>query len=203
MEKTKIQKLYENEKSRSFVNHLINSYLPVHKIHKVFVFEDDKPTHKCCICNKKLISINEIFSSVKDNKDEFMKTFISSMKKHVKGEAITIDDNPYVKIIGKDKILAYTGEKTNTYMCHACSQDLLNMVQYAMLCGDTNINYQVNKMRRTELFDTFKNNPSLDESDVNTVERIQKKVEKTSNHKATFGDLEVLQQLKKKMETKN
>jgi hypothetical protein len=74
------------------------------------------------------------------------------------------------------------------------------MVQTGILRGDKNINYQVNKMKRNTLFNSFTSSPSLNPTEIKVVENIQQKVEKSPRHKATFGDLEVLQQLKKKME---
>jgi hypothetical protein len=66
--------------------------------------------------------------------------------------------------------------------------------------GDKNITYQVNKMKRTAMFDSFTSNPALNTDEIQVVEKIEKKIENNPKHVATFGDLEVLQQLKKKME---
>jgi hypothetical protein len=69
-----------------------------------------------------------------------------------------------------------------------------------LLMEDKNIVYQVKKMQRGQMFSSFTSSPSLNPSEVKVVEKIQKKIENNPKHVTTFGDLEVLQQLKKKME---
>jgi hypothetical protein len=194
--KTKVQELYENPKAKGFVNHLIRAYLPVNKIEKVWGWEKN---HKrtCNVCGQKLVSVGELLEAVK--KPEFMENFIDNMKKSVNGEEIKREDNPYLKAVGTDKVQGYTGQKTDTCMCHQCCQDLLNLVTNGMLCGDKNLNYQVNQMRRDEVFNHFSESPNLVEQDKKKVEDIKKKVDKDRKI-TTFGDLEALQELKKKME---
>jgi hypothetical protein len=75
------------------------------------------------------------------------------------------------------------------------------MVQTGLLMDDKNIVWLINRMRRTEVFDVFKNSEKLSTDDKKEVERIEKKVERSEEKKiTTFGDLEVLQKLKAKME---
>lgn len=194
--KTKIQELYENPKSKGFVNHLIRSYLPVNKIEKVWDWEE-KQKHSCSVCGQKLVSVVELFAATQ--KPEFMENFIEGIKKDLNGEKRTRDDNPYVKAIGKDKVMGFTGKKTDTCMCHQCCEDLLDLTQTGILMGDKNINYQVNQMRRDEVFNHFSENPKLDDVEKEQVKEIKKRVDKKKGI-TTFGDLQVLQDLKKKME---
>ncbi len=197
--KTKIEELYENEKSRGFVNHLIHAYLPLYKVTKVWVFEDKKPVHKCSICGQNLIDIETVFQRVAKSK-EFAGEFVDQLRKDLDGKPVKYEDRFMVKHITQGAVMAWTGEKTTTHLCQQCVQDLLNMVQTGIIMGDKNINYQVNKMRRNTFFESFTSSPSLNPTEIKVVENIQEKVEKAPQHKATFGDLEVLQQLKKKME---
>jgi hypothetical protein len=55
-------------------------------------------------------------------------------------------------------------------------------------------------MQRGQMFSSFISSPSLNSNEIKVVEKIEKKVENNPQHKVTFGDLEVLQNLKKKME---
>jgi hypothetical protein len=196
--KTKIQELYENEKAKGFVNHLIRAYLPVHKIEKVW---DWKPAqkHKCNVCEQKLVSVGELFSVTQS--ETFKKDFVDNLKKMMSGEVKKPEDNPYVKAIGKDKVMGFTGQKTDTCMCNQCCQDLLDMTMTGVLMGDKNINYQMKQMQRDEVFDTFEESPNLDKQDKQKAKEIKKKVDK-DRVVTTFGDLEALQELKKKMESK-
>lgn len=194
--KTKIQELYENPKSKGFVNHLIRSYLPVHKIDKVWEWEKNKKP-VCNVCGHKLVSVGELMGAI--HKPEFMENFMENMKKQVNGETIKPEDNPYVKAIGKDKVLGFTGVKTDTCMCRQCCDDLLNMVTTNMLCGDNNITYQVNQMQRDEAFKPMFESPAIDDEAKEKLKEIKKRVDKDKKI-TTFGDLQVLQDLKKKME---
>lgn len=195
--KTKVQELYENEKSKGFVNHLIRAYLPIHKISKVWDWEKGQK-HKCSVCGQKLISIGELMEATR--KPEFMETFMDNMKKMVNEEEIKREDNPYIKVVGKDKVQGFTGQKTDTCMCMRCSQDLLNLVTNGMLCGDKNLNYQVKQMQRDSVFQQFDDSPAIDDEAKAKVKEIKKRVDKDKKI-TTLGDLQVLQDLKKKMES--
>lgn len=198
MKKSKIEELYENEKAKGFVNHLIRAYLPTAKIMKIWEFKSGQK-HVCNVCGQKLVSITETLEKLQTNKDEFMKSFMDSIKKDLDGETQTREDNPYVKIIGKDKVLGMTGEKTDTCMCMRCCQDLLHLVQNGMLMGDKNLNYQVKQMQRDVVFKKFDESPAIDDEAKKQVKEIKKRVDKDRKI-TTLGDLQVLQDLKKKME---
>jgi len=194
--KTKVQELYENPKAKGFVNHLIRAYLPIHKISKVWDWEKGQ-SHKCNVCGQKLISIAELMEATR--KPEFMETFMDNMKKMVNEEEIKREDNPYIKVVGKDKVQGFTGQKTDTCMCMRCCQDLLDLTQTGILMGDKNINYQVNQMKRDMVFNTFQESSKLDDEDKKKANEIKKRVDK-DRKVTTFGDLQALQDLKKKME---
>lgn len=198
MEKTKIEQLYENEKARGFVNHLIHAYLPINKVTKVWAFEKNKP-HKCSICSHELIDIETVFERIQTSKD-FAGEFVYEIRKDFEGKPTKFEDRFMVKHVTKGAVMAWTGEKTDTMLCQSCVQDLLNMVQMGILTGEKNITYQVNKMQRGQMFSSFTSSSFLNDDEIKVVEKIEKKIENNPQHKATFGDLEVLQQLKKKME---
>jgi len=192
----KIQELYENEKSRGFVNHLIRSYLPIHKIEKVWDWEKNQ-THACNVCGQKLVSIGELFNVTQT--EQFKQDFIEGIKKDLNGESKTRDDNPYIRALGKDKVQGFTAEKTDTCMCMQCCQDLLDLTQTGMLMGDKNLVYQVKQMQRDEVFKHFDDSPAIDDEAKKEVKEIKKRVDKDRKI-TTLGDLQVLQDLKKKME---
>lgn len=196
--KTKIQELYENEKSKGFVNHLIRAYLPVNKIEKLWDWKKGQK-HACNVCGQKLASIGELFSVTQT--EEFKQAFIEGIKKDLNGEPRKREDNPYVQALGKDKVLGFTGQKTDTCMCQRCCQDLLDLTQTGILMGDKNINYQVNQMQRDAVFKEFDDSPAIDDEAKKKVKEIKKRVDKDRKI-TTFGDLEALQELKKKMEGK-
>lgn len=197
--KTAIEKLYDDEKSRGFVNHLIHAYLPVFKVTKVWEFEDKKPYHKCSVCNQALIDIETVFARVQKSK-EFAGEFVDQIKKDIQGKPTKYEERFEVKHITQGAVMAWTGEKTNTALCNQCVQDLLNLVTTGLLMGDKNITYQVNKMKRNSAFSSFTSSSALNPSEIKVVEQIQKKVETNKKHVVTLGDFGVLQELKAKME---
>lgn len=197
--KTKIQELYEAEKSRGFVNHLMHAYLPIYKMTKVWQFEDKKPVHKCSVCGRELIDIETVFARVQKSQ-EFAGEFVDEIRKDVEGKPVKFEDRFMVKHVTRGAVMAWTGEKTTSTICQQCAQDLLDLVTTGLLRDDKNITYQVNKMKRRTMFESFTSSPALNPSEVQMVQKIEKKVENNPKHVATFGDLEVLQQLKKKME---
>ena len=89
-EKTVIEKLYEDPKSKGFINHLITSYLPIYKSEKVWSFED-KSSHKCNVCHHDLIDsetvLNRMYSS-----EEYKKEFVDQMRKDIDGEETLRED---------------------------------------------------------------------------------------------------------------
>lgn len=197
--KTKIQELYEGEKSRGFVNHLMHAYLPIYKMTKVWQFEDKKPSHRCSICGCDLIDIETVFTRVQKSQ-EFAGEFVDEIRKDIEGKPVKFEERFMVKHVTHGAVMAWTGEKTTTVICQQCGQDLLNLVTTGLLMDDKNIAYQVNKMKRTAMFDSLTSSPALNPTEVKMVEKIEKKIENNPKHVPTFGDLEVLQNLKKKME---
>lgn len=198
-EKTPIEKLYDDPKSKNFVNHLINAYLPIYKSTKVLEFEDKKE-HKCNVCNQDLIDAGTVFQRIHGSKD-FMEDSMSQLIKSVKGEEIPREERAMIKHITHGAIMAWTGKETTTYLCLNCIENLLSLVTNGLLREDKNIVWIINKMKRSEVFNHFKENPLLDREEKEKVEQIQKNIEKKKV--VTFGDLEVLQKLKAKMEAES
>ena len=173
--KTKIQQIYDNPKAKGFVNHLISAYVPVNKICKVFSFEKNhNKEHICDICKTALLSIDEVMFNMQQKRDEITKDFVQSLKDQVNGKP---SENAFAKHAANGKILAFTGKKTDTIICHSCAQDLLEMVTSNLLMGDKNIEWKLNQTRRQEMFDTFDESPSLDPEEKSRVKKIAKKVE--------------------------
>jgi hypothetical protein len=195
-EKTAIQKLYEDPKSKNFVNHLIRAYLPISKPTKVWAFEDKKP-HKCNVCNHDLIDVGTVMGGIMTS-EEYMKDTIDQMRREVcDGEVIPREEKAVIKHITHGAILAWQGEKTTTYLCADCIKALLDMVTTGILMGDKNIIWLTNQMRRDQVFTHFKESTKLNDTEKEEVKAIEKKAEKK---KMTFADLGVLQGLKEKLE---
>lgn len=195
-EKTAIQKLYEDPKSKNFVNHLIRAYLPINKPTKVWEFEDKK-THKCNVCSHDLIDLGTVLGRMHESGDEYMKDTIDQMRRGLEGEEIPREEHAVIKHLTHGAIMAWQGEKTTTYLCADCIKQILDMVTNGILSGDKNIVWITKQMQRDQVFTHFKESPVLNPEEKEKVEVIKKQADKK---KMTFGDLDVLQQLKAKME---
>jgi hypothetical protein len=195
-EKTAIQKLYEDPKSKNFVNHLIRAYLPINKPQKVWEFEDKKP-HKCNVCSHDLIDLGTVLGRMQSAGDEYMKDSIDQMRRGLDGEEIPREEHAVIKHLTHGAIMAWQGEKTTTFLCADCIKQILDMVTTGILMGDKNIVWITKQMQRDQVFTHFKESPKLDDKEKEEVKEIQKHADKK---KMTFADLGVLQQLKAKME---
>lgn len=167
----KFNNLYAQNKSRSFVLHLVRAYLPVHKVKKYWgnydggdVVKEEKI--RCACCGHPLASIEEIWSkTVADQKvmEDQMKYFFDSIRNPQAHEEDIRNDVPIVKAIG-GKLQAFTGDKTETKMCLQCIKDLLEFTQHKILTGDKQINFAIKKEMAKEFPDAL-----------NTIEDIQAK----------------------------
>ena len=202
-EQNAVQKLYAEPKAKGFVNHLIGAYLPIHKSSKVWNFKSGQK-HKCNICGVALLDIQEAFNNLSKNDEKLREEFAPFIQKQVNGEEIKLEEHPFYKYITKGKVQAWTGEKTDTVLCQKCVEDLFHLVQNGLLRDDKNMTWRVNKLRREQVFDVFKESPVLNPGEKDQVEKIEKRVERSPDKKiTTFGDLKALQDLKAKMEEEN
>jgi len=192
----KIQELYDDPKSKGFVTHLIRAYLPVYKSVKMWEFKKNQKPF-CNVCNHKLIGLGEVLGGMYGlDKEEMQGDFAKFIRDELSGKET--GPNPMLKHL-KGRILAWTGEKTDTCLCLECIQDLLKVFLFAISDGDKHMVWLSNQMQRDQVFQTFDESPSLNEDEKDQVKEIKKKVDKDKKI-TTFGDLKVLQELKKKME---
>lgn len=196
--KTPIEKFYENPKSKGFINHLIKSYLPVQKCKKFWDFKKGQK-HKCNVCNQKLISISECLIGLNEKQKEIKEEFSEFINKTISNDNIKREDNPYIKHVIGNKVLGWTGEKTDTTLCLKCIKELLYLVQTGILSGDKNLIWISRKIATDDYFNNIHKKLNFG-GDNKKVKEIQNKVNKKK--KVTFGDLEVLKDLKKKLEKK-
>lgn len=140
----KIDKLYQDKKSRNFVLHLIKSYMPLSNVHKVFVKPVDMKNFRCVITNNKLISVDEIFEII--NSEEYKESFIDDLKYNI-GLQKDSEDNKESSIVKftDNRIIGYQGKSTTTYMCQVAIECLHEWVKIKILKGDKTINWTLNK----------------------------------------------------------
>lgn len=190
----KIEDLFTNQKSSKFLTHLMHSYLPTSKVNVVLDKPSSKHQHKCAITGVKLVSYNEaatIFQNQMNDLEAFKQSLI--IKLDSDGNTITGESPFKEKLNGR--ILGYTGEETNTYLCKEAIEALLNWTMSKMLKGDKKINFIVKKLNLNN------NSPKSSKpktSKPKSYNKIPKQPIKSSS--TTLGDFQALKDLKAKME---
>lgn len=181
-----LNKLLANPNSKNFLNHLIRSYIPLSNTEKVM--EIQKQDMECCITKKPLESVNEILSTLKT--EEAKKEFFSDM-----GNMFENNNETCITNLTNLK-LGLKGKNTDTYISCIALQELYNWVINKVAESDKHIIWLLGKENRT--FFINKANPNK------VVEPIKKDETKKKNQliKSTYtlGDLNVLQELRKKFD---
>lgn len=183
----KLDNLYRNENSKKFIDHLIKSYIPKSKIEKVV--EKPKGRFRCAITNVKLVAIEDVFKEIGEDKEK-QNQFIE----HVSS---LLDDSvkPAPKLdIFKTNSLALTAKSTDTFLSQEAFHIFFKWIQKKMLEGDKHIYWVIKQMQAEEEF-------FIKRVKINDEEKI-KFINKKQKVKATFGDLTVLQELKKHLKHK-
>lgn len=197
MEKSRIQKkldeLYENPKSKNFLNHLIRAYLPIGKAVKVW----DKPEKKfrCVLTNAPLISIAEALDGMQS--EEFKNNFNDHLKAWVNGDQSV--QSPMVKMLN-GRVLGFTGDDTTTYISQEAYQEFYNWVVNKMLAQDKHINWLIKDIIGKDQFIERAETVAVDDEQKKVLKNIKQRIEKQRGATTTIGDLGVLQELKAKFE---
>jgi len=195
-DKSAIAKLYEDPKAKGFVNHLIQAYLPVNKPTKVWEFQRGQK-HSCNVCGQKLFSVEEYFKGIGEKQAEIHEDMGEFLRKTlVEGEEVKREDHPIIKHVIGNKVIGWTGEKTDTTLCLQCIKDILDLAQNGILRNDKNIVWLTKKMQRSQFFSQIYENNNVSSEDKKEAKNIHQRAEK---QKTTFADLGVLQQIRDKM----
>jgi hypothetical protein len=136
----KLNSLYESEKSKKFVLHLVRAYTPQPVIHKVSSDDGDKKM-KCALTGIGLLSIDEILKLTIGDPNfgiELVKDMVSEFKEPNKEKKI--EDNPVVKRLN-GKLQGFTGNDTDTCLCWEAIEALYSFITNRVFAGDRNIDY--------------------------------------------------------------
>lgn len=182
-----LDNMLANPKSKTFINHLVRSYIPVSNIEKVL--ETPKDGFKCVITKQPLISVQQIFEGI--NQEQFKTDMMQHLKTMFSNDK---SDSPMSKLLG-EKQLGFTGKDTTTFMSYVAAQEFYNWVITKSLNGDKHINWLLGSVNRN----TFMKRASLIDD-----QQVQKKVstsKKTNTTTFSLGESSnVLANLKAKME---
>jgi hypothetical protein len=189
----KLDNMYNGTGSRNFINHMIRAYFPTNKVEKVW--DTPKGKFKCAITNESLFSLNDVFTVI--NSEEAKNSFLENMKKMViePEKPIKAFDSALKEGL-KNKKMGITGEKTDTYLSMPAYQEFFNWLTNKILHGDKHINWLIRQMQNDAMINSIES--VVGEGDKDKIQTLRKVVKQPKT--ATLGDLDVLQQLKAKLE---
>lgn len=189
---TEFDKMLANPKAKTFLNHLVRSYMPVSQIDKVW--EKPKGDFKCVITREPLISVQEVFEGI--NTEEFKNDMMNHLKAMFNEDSSI--ESPMSKLL-VDRKLGFTGKDTTTFMSYEVAQEFYNWVVTKSLHGDKHINWLLGSIRRATLI------PRAEKIQDKTVQTKVDNFKKANKTSATFtlGDSgDVLSRLKAQLESK-
>lgn len=131
--------LYEGEKSRNFMLHIIRAYAKLDKVKKVVTFRE-KQRNRCVICGDKLIDVDGALKIVTENADAIAEKFVESVKTMVDGGMR--DDSAFDKYY-KGQTLAFEGDGTDTCVCSHCAVAVSKFTMRKLLEKDKGVHRAV------------------------------------------------------------
>lgn len=183
-----LDKMLENPKSKTFINHLVRAYIPETK--RSYIKLKPNTEIKCVLTGVKIIShqeADEIFKS-----DAF-KDKIGKLKS-------TTEEGKLAEILafvadGREE--GCTGKDTTTFMSHLANMAFTDWVITKSLKGDKHINWLLGSIKRSSFIERAENIEDVDVQ--NKIVNIKKKNPVTT---FTLGDAsDVLSKLKKQMDS--
>jgi hypothetical protein len=196
----KIEEIYLNKNKdgkpvgKNFITHLIRAYFPLDKVQKVI--DVPKNPMKCAITGKKLFAAGEILMAMHDDPN-FFKDMTKHMVYQLDPEKNEKAEHPFTKVVG-GRVLGFTGEKTDTYLCHEAIQGLFNWYAEKILHGDKYISWLGHDIRRQTTFAVVREKlpAAEDQKKIDKLEKISKHPKRAT---MSLGDLSALQEIHQKL----
>lgn len=198
----KISEIYNSEKGKGFISHLLRSFFPVNKAHYVMFDPEDSKPLKCCLTGEKLYSKTAKYQILLDNHKATFKNFVDRTIKEI-DETREID--PEAERISnevKEKLnampLAVTSEESDKLMSEEAFKALQNFYFSELLRGNKHVNWIANNEKAKWISDSAKRDGLI------STKKEEKVIHKAVEHsKMSLGELDVLKDLKKKFESKS
>lgn len=195
----KIEEIYNskdkdgNPKGKNFITHLLYSYFPVGKAQRVL----DVPTKpmKCSITGQKLFAIGELWNEM--HSDDFKANFLTHMRAAFSPEGTEPVDHPFKKV-ANGRVVALTGEKTDTYLCQESYQALYDWYCMKILQGDGHINSIARKIINSMKIDIIREKLP-EQEDQKKIDQVAKIINKNKKASMSLGDISVLKDIHDKL----
>jgi Zn-dependent M16 (insulinase) family peptidase len=186
-----LDKMLENPKAKTFLNHLVRAYMTITNL--VIVMEKPKNDFKCVLTRETLLSVKDIKNLLDEKEGAF---FNDNLKKALDNK----NEKDAVEKLLDGKKLGVTGKETTTFMTYPAWQSFVDWVLTKALNGDKHINWLLGGIRRASFIERAE---SINDAGV------QRKVDNFKNNGkpkvATFSlsdSTDVLSKLKAELEAK-
>jgi len=197
---TKIEEIYNSEKGKGFITHLLRSFFPVDRSEYAWSREEDK-TYKCCITGVKLGTKDDMWKVL--NSEEGQKAYMEDVKGYMKAIANQEESYEHTEefMALKDKVkpLAVVSEKSTKCLSIEAFQQLQNFYFSELLKGNKHINWIANNEKAKVMIGHAKKDGYVKKK--REERAVHKKIENPATMK--LGDLQALQDIKKRMEEEN
>ena len=182
-----LDRLADNEKSRRFLNHIVNAYFPMEKA-SILVERPTKKKLVCCLTNQELITVEELmdhYLEKPDEKDAFLKSLEDSL------ETTTVPENQQLFRVPDGRRLAIASPLTDTFISYEAYYCLFDWIVKKMSTNEKGIGWMTKDVSHDDFIERMSvladHNPSIKE-------HLEKISAKKSTH--SLGDNDVFKKLK-------
>ena len=167
----------KDDKSRWFVKHLIGNFLPINAFNKILNFSEEDIKNgldRDCILGIKLAGIYSISKELGTFTTEKMMATaraVTEGKKELNPEDVKKlkDIKAKLPIEIRNASFAFCADKSNKYLCRESINALLIFTEHALLNGEKEIEFLLNKKRISESQQYIKKEKRLNNKQVNKV----------------------------------
>lgn len=196
---TKISEMYNSEKGKGFITHLLRSFLPVYKSTKLFNNHRNLKLRDC-ITGEELSTVDEHFDVIgsEEGMNAFMDSLKSQIKQNIDDSASNETPESLQKLWSKLKPIAVTCEDSDKFVSEQTLRQLYNFFATEVLRGNKHLNWVLNNEKGKQYVSYGKRMGFVENKRDENV--IKKAAERAT---LSLGDLDVLKNLKDKLDSKN
>lgn len=192
----KIESIYNSEKGKGFITHLLRSFFPVGKAEFAWSREEGK-VYKCCITGEKLGTKDDTWKVLQseEGKEAWMNDFKAMSTALAEGKTEYTHSEEFLALRDNIKPLAVVAEKSTKCLSKEAYQQLSNFYVNELFRDNKHVNWVANNERAKETVKFAKKDGLVkNKREERAVHR------KMENSGMKLGDLEALQEIRKRME---
>lgn len=191
----KIEDIYNSEKGKGFITHLLRSFFPAGKGNYA-LFNEEEKKYVCCITGEKLGTKEDIFATIQSEEGQkiYMDDFKGMAKAVGSGEEWKHTDE-FLELKKQINPLAVVAENSTKCLSVEAYQQLQNFYMSEMLKDNKHINWIANNERAKETINFAKKDGLV------KTKREERAVHRKLEHSTTkLGDLKALQDIRDRIE---